>query len=214
MCKILPVPQRIHQFGMSEKPVPKRHLQCMHNECNQMVTPLSLIRHFKHVHANVPMHLHDRTKELQLVCNLSQLQYNRTICLAMMKMYESGLIDVAKSRSTASVKRVCQLLSLEIPINTFWVMISTTDGTQGTGAYAIVWVLSNLNNNSYQCTLEVTTKNGSMSLSTVCDVICLPESCMIEDIAEQLDCLLLSKSTCLSLLAANQNNVNVIVRII
>lgn len=187
-----------------------RRINCRHNKCYRIVRPVALVDHFENEHKDVGFYTNVRRETLQFICsNLSEIEFNKTTCLGMIKLYECSVIGASQA-STPGVKNVCNQMSQFIPVNMFWLMLSTsstltTSEQHPLTFYVIFWLLSQ-SNDLYQCRLEVmpaTKKHSSMLLSTFCNAVLLHDSMDAEAIVDKTNCLLLSRNTCLALIAAS-----------
>ncbi|RZC33936.1 hypothetical protein BDFB_011791 [Asbolus verrucosus] len=177
----------------------KRPLTCLHDGCKKSVAVSSLVSHFKHDHGAVPCFGVEKGKELSLLFDVLLVEHDKTFCLAMITVYESNQIDVVRSKSSQSVINTCSKLSGRVPLNTFWLMMSGSTDHRKTTSYAIYWLYSN-SEDRYWCTMELSSKNDRISVSSFCSVVGLHESRTVEEVARNMNCLFVSHGSFIALL--------------
>lgn len=169
-------------------------LKCPHKPCKKMVALSSFVTHFKHEHQDIPKYTIQRGKELWLPCNSSEIEHNSQYCLAMITVYENNRIDVQMSKSSQSVIKTCSKFTQQVPISSFWLMVSGSSEKNPNAAYALYWLLTT-SEEHYQSTIELSSKNDAISFSTYCGVSNSPQNNTFNDIAENLSCLILSHAS-------------------
>ncbi|KAJ8920229.1 hypothetical protein NQ315_011890 [Exocentrus adspersus] len=180
--------QNQNGFSISKTPI-----KCPHNPCNRMVTLSSFVTHFKHEHADIPRYNVERGKELCMPCDVSVVEHNQSHCLAMITVYEINKIDVNKSRSSQSVIKTCSKFCQQVPINSFWLMVTGSAERRPHCSYAIYWLFT-ISDENYQSTIELSSKKDSVSLSTFCSIN--KNKCdNFLNIAENLNCLIVSRAS-------------------
>ncbi|XP_018577702.1 uncharacterized protein LOC108916008 [Anoplophora glabripennis] len=175
-------------LSMSKMPI-----KCPHNPCNKMVTLSSFVTHFKHEHADIPRYNIERGKELCIPCNVSIIEHDLSHCLAMITVYEINKIDVNKSKSSQSVIKTCSKFCQQVPINSFWLMVTGSAERRPHCSYAIYWLFT-ISDENYQSTIELSSKMDSVALSTFCGIN-TSKSDNFLNIAENLNCLIVTKAS-------------------
>lgn len=169
-------------------------LRCPHKPCKRMVAISSFVTHFKHEHQDIPKYTIQRGKELWVSCDISEIEYNAEFCLAMITVYEINKIDVQMSKSSQSVIKTCSKFSQQVPLCPFWLMVSGSLERNPNVAYALYWLFTT-SDEDYQCTIELSSKNDSVSFSTYCAVCNTPQNSSFSCVAENLKCLILSQAS-------------------
>ncbi|KAJ8928141.1 hypothetical protein NQ314_019321 [Rhamnusium bicolor] len=169
-------------------------IKCPHNPCNKMVAVSSFVTHFKHEHADIPKYNIERGKELCIPCDISLIEHSTSYCIGMITVYEINKIDVKKSKSSQSVIKTCSKFCQQIPICSFWLMSTGSVEKQPFYSYALYWLFTT-SEESYQSTIELSSKHDSITLSTYCGVNNSNKNENFDDIAENLNCLLISKAS-------------------
>ncbi|XP_063920303.1 uncharacterized protein LOC135135213 [Zophobas morio] len=177
----------------------RRPLTCLHDGCRKSVAVSSLVSHFKHDHGAVPCFGIERGRELRLVFDVSLVEHERTFCLALITAYEFSNIDVVRSRSSQSVINTCNRLSGKVPLNTFWLMMSGSTDHRKNNSYVVFWLYSN-SEDRYWCTIELSSKNDKISVSSFCNAVGLHESRTVEEVAKNMNCLFVSHGSFVALL--------------
>lgn len=147
----------------------KRPFRCPHKPCHKTVALAQFVNHFKSEHKDIPTCAVERGKELLLPCDVSLIEYNVHFCLAMITVYEINRVDYLKAGGSQSIVRTCNKFCQKIPINTFWLMVTGSYEKRPNSAYCIFWLFTN-SDESYKCTIELGSRNDSVSLSTYCAV--------------------------------------------
>lgn len=189
-----PISSRLGISSQSRMPI-----KCPHKPCEKMVAISSFVTHFKHEHQDLPKYNIQRGKELWLPSDISEIEYNSHYCTAMITVYEINKIDVQMSRSSQSVIKTCSKFSQQVPACSFWLMVSGSPERSSNKAYALYWLFCTSDEN-YQCTIELSSKNDSVSYSTYCGINNLPQKYTFNSIAENLSCLVLSHASLEALL--------------
>ncbi|KAG5888585.1 hypothetical protein JTB14_029881 [Gonioctena quinquepunctata] len=134
-----------------------------------MVATSAFVTHFKHEHPDITKYYVERGKELCIHCDMSLVEHNSHFCLAMITVYEINKIDVKKSKSTQSVIKTCGKFSQQVPINSFWLMVSGSTEKRPNQSCALYWLFST-SDDHYQSTIELSSKYDSLSFSTYCGI--------------------------------------------
>ncbi|KAL1492115.1 hypothetical protein ABEB36_012605 [Hypothenemus hampei] len=147
----------------------KRPFQCPHKPCHKTVAIAQLVNHFKSEHKDVLNFSMERGKELLIPCDVTLIEHNFSFCLAMITIYEINRIDFLKRGSSESIVRTCNKFCQKVPISTFWLMVSGSSDRKSTSAYCLFWLFTN-SEDLHKCTLELSSKEDSISLSSFCEV--------------------------------------------
>lgn len=172
----------------------KMPLKCPHKPCKKMVAISSFVSHFKHEHQDIPKYTIQRGKELWLSCDISDIEYNEQYCIAMITVYEINKIDVQLSRSSQSVIKTCGKFTQQVPVSSFWLMVSGSLEKNPNVAYALYWLFTT-SEEHYQSTIELSSKNDSVSFSTYSGINNNPQHNTFNDVAGNLSCLILSQAS-------------------
>ncbi|CAG9858778.1 unnamed protein product [Phyllotreta striolata] len=172
----------------------KMPIKCPHKLCKKIVAPSTFVTHFKHEHSTTPKYTVERNKEICLPCDVSIIEYQNNFCLAMITVYEFNKIDVKKSQSSQSVIKTCGKFSQQVPIDSFWLMVTGPPHRKPNISSAIFWLFCP-SEERYRCTLELCSKYDSISLSTYCEVHSSCQRLKFNDIAACLHCLLVSTAS-------------------
>lgn len=183
--------QPSYRLGVTQSRMP---MKCPHHPCKRMVAVSSFVSHFKHEHQHIARYNIQRGKELWMPCDVSDIQYNSQICLAMITAYEINKIDVQMSKSSLSVIKTCSKFSQQVPLCSFWVMVSGSPVKNPNVAYALYWLFTT-SEEEYRCTLELSSKNDTISFSTYCGVSSSSQIKNFDDVAQNLGCLILSHAS-------------------
>ncbi|CAH1375225.1 hypothetical protein MTP99_016675 [Tenebrio molitor] len=186
--------------SVSATTMSRRPLTCLHDGCKKSVAVSSLVSHFKHDHGAVPCFGIEKGRELRLLFDVSLVEHDRTFCLAMITVYEFNNIDVVRSKSSQSVINTCSKLSGRVPINTFWLMMSGSTEYKKSGSYVVYWLYSN-SEDRFWCTMELSSKNDKVSVSSFCSAVGLHESRTVEEVARNMNCLFVSHGSFVALLS-------------
>ncbi|XP_019771629.2 uncharacterized protein LOC125504626 [Dendroctonus ponderosae] len=147
----------------------KRPFRCPHKPCHKTVAVAQFVNHFKSEHNDVSNWTVERGKELLLPCDISLIEYNFHFCLSMITVYEVNRIDYLKVGGSESIVRTCNKFCQKIPISTFWLMASGSDESKPMSSCCFFWLFTN-SEESHRCTLELSSKDDSVSLSAFCGV--------------------------------------------
>nr|CAH7725459.1 unnamed protein product [Callosobruchus chinensis] len=201
LSKRLVLTHSLHSIKSTQIRVP---ILCPHNPCGKMVssihiTPSSFVSHFKYEHAHIPKYNIERGRELCIPFDVSNIEHGCNVCLAMINVYEINRIDVKNSLSTQSVIKTCSKFSQQIPIDSFWLMVTGSEDTRPHYSYAFCW-LFNMSDECYQCTIELSSLYDSMAFSSYCDVNTSPHNRNFSDIEGSLNCLIVTRESLEALL--------------
>lgn len=185
-----------HRIGPLHSKVP---IRCPHRTCGKMVAISSFVTHFKHEHYRIPKYIIIRGTELCIPCDISVIEHNSHYCLAMITVYEINEIDVKESKSSKGVINTCSKFSQQIPINSFWLMVSGSSEKRPIYSYACCWLFT-ISEENYYNTIELSSKYDSISFSTFCGVNISLQNKKFTDIVENLDSLIVSHASIRSLL--------------
>lgn len=169
-------------------------IKCPHKFCKKVVAPSTFVTHFKHEHSTIPKYSVERGKELCIPCDVSIIEHYSNFCLAMITVYEFNKIDVKHSHSSQSVIKTCGKFSQQVPIDSFWLMVTGSSERKPNVSSAIYWMFCP-SEERYQITIELCSKHDSISLSTFCEVHNSCQKLKFNDIASCLHCLLVSQAS-------------------
>lgn len=170
------------QFS-SHKPV-----VCPHHPCNRMIAISSFANHFRYEHPELKKYATERHKDTLLPLDISMSECGKTLCLAIITIYENNKIDVLRSRSTHSVIKTCRKFCQKVPIDSFWVMLSASKSRRKSQSYILIWLFSN-STDKYHSTIELSSKNDNVSFSCFSDVNAIPENLNVDEVAKKFNYL-------------------------
>ncbi|XP_060520467.1 uncharacterized protein LOC132698435 [Cylas formicarius] len=163
--KAMSVPKpRFHLSVYSRGP-----LKCPHKSCRKTVAVAHFVNHFKSEHSDVGICSVERDKELCVPLDISLVEHGLHFCLTMITVYQMNRVDFVKSGSSESVRRACSKFCQNVPVDTFWLMASGSVERKSNVAYCFFWLLTN-SEGSYKCSMELSSKDDSVCLSTYCAV--------------------------------------------
>ncbi|XP_023018267.1 uncharacterized protein [Leptinotarsa decemlineata] len=173
-------------------------IKCPHKPCKKMVATSAFVTHFKYEHPDIIKYYVERGKELCIPCNMFMVEHNAHFCLAMITVYEINKIDVRKSKSSQSVIKTCGRFSQQVPISSFWLMVTGSIEKKPNLSCALYWLFST-SDDRYQSTIELSSKYDSISFSTFCGIN-TSQKFKFSHIAENLNCLIISRASICALL--------------
>lgn len=172
----------LSQFS-SHKPV-----VCPHHPCNRMIAVSSFANHFRYEHPELKKYATERHKDTLLPFDISLSECGKSLCLAIITIYENNKIDLLRSRSTHSVIKTCRKFCQKVPIDSFWVMLSGSKSRRKSHSYILIWLFSN-STDKYHSTIELSSKNDNVSFSCFSDVNGIPENLNVDEVAKKFNCL-------------------------
>ncbi|KAK9889723.1 hypothetical protein WA026_007104 [Henosepilachna vigintioctopunctata] len=183
----------INQFS-SHKPV-----ICPHYPCNKMVAVSSFANHFRYEHPELKKYSTERNREILIPLDISSAEYGKSLCIAILTVYETNKFDLLKSRSTNSVIRTCRKFCQKVPLGSFWVMLSGSKSKKKSQSYILIWVFTN-NDGNFRSTIELSTKSDNVSFSCFNCVNGVAENLTVDDLASKSNCLFISYGSVVGLL--------------
>lgn len=121
-----------------------------------------------------------------------------TFCIGLITVYDVTKIE-AGARASHGVANTCKKLKNRVPMDTFWLMVSGSQHEHQYSAYVVYWLFV-CNNTPYTCTMDLMSARDSVSFSVFSGVNGSGDSQEIEDVANRLNCLFLTKGSVLAAL--------------
>ncbi|XP_065155604.1 uncharacterized protein [Atheta coriaria] len=179
----------------------RKPLRCPHDMCNKIVAISSFKAHYKYEHFNFKKYNMIRGNELCIPFDPAVLQHGKSICLGIISMFPNP-DDPRRVRSDDELTshNSMNIFDEKNEVDTFWLMTTGSQSDNPQFAYILLWLFTTNEDVVYNSTIELTSEENTMTMTTFCKVNKIYESQCINEVMRRQNCLYLAYTTMRSML--------------